>query len=51
MPRGNLDGEVEEVIDEGVEELLCHRVAGHVRDGLEMAVDVEQRDHHENPLA
>lgn len=44
VQEGHLDGEGEEVVDEGVEELVRHRAAGHVRDGLEAVVDVQAGD-------
>ena len=44
VEEGHLDGEGEEVVDEGVEELVCHGAAGHVGDGLEAVVDVQTRD-------
>ena len=40
----HLDGEGEEVVDEGVEELVGHGAAGHVSDGLEAVVDVQTWD-------
>jgi hypothetical protein len=40
----HLDGESEEVVDEGVEELVCHGATGHVGDGLEAVVDVQTWD-------
>jgi hypothetical protein len=44
VQEGHLDGEGEEVVDEGVEELVCHGAAGHVGDGLEAVVDVQTWD-------
>jgi len=32
VQEGHLDGESEEIVDEGVEELVSHSTAGHVRD-------------------
>jgi hypothetical protein len=46
VERGHLDGEGEEVVDEGVEELVCHCLGGHVRYGLEFVVDEEGWNHH-----
>lgn len=40
----HLDSESEEVVDEGVEELVRHGAAGHVRDGFEAVVDVQAGD-------
>jgi hypothetical protein len=44
VQEGHLDGESEEVVDEGVEELVSHGAAGHVSDGLEAVVDVQTWD-------
>jgi hypothetical protein len=44
MQEGHLDGESEQVVDEGVEELVGHGTAGHVSDGLEAVVDVQTWD-------
>ena len=44
VEEGHLDGEGEEVVDEGVEELVGHGAAGHVGDGLEAVVDIETWD-------
>jgi hypothetical protein len=51
VQEGHLDGESEEVVDEGVEELVSHGAAGHVSDGLEAVVDVQTRDLWSSELA
>ena len=47
---GHLDGEGEQIVNEGVEELVRHGAAGHVRDGLETVVDVQRGNHHEETV-
>ena len=44
VQEGHLDGESEEVVDEGVEELVGHSAAGHVSNRLETVVDVQTWD-------
>ena len=48
MQERHFDGEGEEVVDEGVEELVHHCSRGHVRDGFEAVVDVEAGHLEEN---
>lgn len=50
MERGHLDGESEEIVDEGVKELVDHSLAWHVRNTLQLVVDVQTGDHHEEAV-
>jgi len=47
---GHLDGEGEQVVDEGVQELVHHGAGGHVRDGFQPVVDVERWYHHQEAV-
>ena len=47
---GHLDSEGEQVVDEGVEELVGHGLAGHVGNGLQSVVDVQTGHHHEEAI-
>lgn len=49
QPR-HLNGECKEVVDEGVQELVSHRLAGHVGNGLQAIVDVQARNHHQETI-
>src|SRR5687768_7772926 len=48
---GHLDGEREEVVDEGVEELVHHRLGRHVRHALEAVIDVKRGHHHQETVS
>jgi hypothetical protein len=47
---GHLDREGEEIVDEGVQELVGQRLARHVGNRLQPVVDVETGDHHEEAV-
>lgn len=47
---GHLDGKGEEIVDEGVQELVGQRLAGHVGNRLQPVVDVETGDHHKEAV-
>lgn len=43
MQQGHLDDKREQVVDDGVEELVGHLAPGEVRHGLELVVEVQLR--------
>ena len=47
--RWHFDDEREQVIDDGSQELVRHLAPGKVGDGLELVVDVELGNHHDEP--
>ena len=49
MKHWHFDDESEEIVDDGVEELVSHLPPWHMSDGLELVVDEELRAHHDEP--
>lgn len=50
MQRGHLDRKRKKVINERIQKLVRHRFGRHVRYRLEPVVDVQTRDHHQEPI-
>ncbi len=50
MQCGHLDGEGEEVVNEGVEEFVGHGAGGHVCDGLRSGVSIPSSRRNEKVL-
>ena len=49
LHQGHLDDEGEDVVDEGVEELVGEHPPGQMRHALQLVVDEQLRRHHDEP--